>query len=226
VTRRTIIEYVQALRPRYVKASKTEKSKMLDEFIQVTGFHRKAAIRLLNGGSQRASGKRRGRRRKYGTAAQEALKAIWEASDRLCSKRLQPFLPEMVRVLRQHGEQRINAFVEEQLCQMSPSTIDRLLRPCRRIGGRRSLSTTKPGSLLKRAIPIRTFADWEEDQPGFMETDLVAHCGESSEGFYLNTLCAVDIASGWTECLPVWGKWQERVCQAVHHMRYCQDLVG
>jgi hypothetical protein len=219
VTRRTIIEYVQALRPRYVKASKTEKSKMLDEFIQVTGFHRKAAIRLLNGGSQRASGKRRGRRRKYGTAAQEALKAIWEASDRLCSKRLQPFLPQMVRVLRQHGEQRINAFVEEQLCQMSPSTIDRLLRPCRRIGGRRSLSTTKPGSLLKRAIPIRTFADWEEDQPGFMETDLVAHCGESSEGFYLNTLCAVDIASGWTECLPVWGKWQERVCQAVHHMR-------
>jgi len=192
---------------------------MLDEFIRVTGFPRKAAIRLLNGGGRRGSGKRLGRRRKCGKAAQGALKAIGKASERLCSKRLRPFLPEMVRVLRQHGEQRINAFVEEQLCQMSPSTIDRLLRPYRRIGWRKSLSTTKPASLLKRAIPIRTFADWEEDQPGFMETDLVAHCGESTDGFYLNTLCAVDVASGWTEYLPVWGKWQERVRQAVHHMR-------
>jgi hypothetical protein len=102
---------------------------------------------------------------------------------------------------------------------MSPSTIDRLLRPCRKVGGRKSLSTTKPGSLLKSSIPIRTFADWQENKPGFMETDLVAHCGESTEGFYLNTLCAVDVASGWTECLAVWGKGQERVKTAVHRMR-------
>jgi hypothetical protein len=147
------------------------------------------------------------------------LKVIWEASDRLCSKRLQPFIPEMVKVLRRHSEQQINAFLEAQLCQMSPSTVDRLLRPYRKIGGRKSLSTTRPGSLLKSCIPIRTFADWQENKPGFIETDLVAHCGESTEGFYLNTLCAVDIASGWTECLPVWGKWQEKVRQSVHRMR-------
>jgi hypothetical protein len=219
VTRRSILEYAQAVRPRYVKALKEEKGKILDEFIQITGYHRKAAIRLLNRTSRLTSGKRRGRPRKYGTMAQEALKIVWEASDRLCSKRLQPFLPEMVRVLRHHGEQRINASVEEQLCQMSPSSIDRLLRPYRKMRGQKSLSTTRPGSLLKSAIPIRTFADWGEDQPGFMETDLVAHCGGSTEGFYLNTLCAVDVASGWTECLPVWGKWQERVRQTVHHMR-------
>ena len=102
---------------------------------------------------------------------------------------------------------------------MSPSTIDRLLRPCRQVGGRRSLSTTRPGGMLKRAIPIRTFADWQENKSGFMETDLVAHCGESVEGFYLNTLCAVDVASTWTECLPVWGKGQVRVRSAVHRMR-------
>jgi len=125
----------------------------------------------------------------------------------------------MVKVLRQYGEQRISAFLEEQLCQMSPSTIDRLLRPYRKIGGRKSFSTTRPGSLLKSCIPIRTFADWQENKSGFMETDLVAHCGESVEGFYLNTLCAVDVASGWTECLPVWGKWQEKVRQSVHRMR-------
>jgi len=219
VTRRSVLEYAEALRPRYRKASKEEKSKMLDEFTKVTGLHRKAAIRLLNRVSRFTTGKRRGRKRKYGSEVAIALKAVWEASDRLCSKRLKPFLPEMVKVLRRHGEQRIDASIETQLCRMSPSTIDRLLRPSRKLGGRKSFSTTRPGSLLKSAIPIRTFADWEEDRPGFMETDLVAHCGESTEGFYLNTLCAVDVASGWTECLPVWGKWQEKVRQSVHHMR-------
>ena len=97
--------------------------------------------------------------------------------------------------------------------------MDRLLTPYRKWGGRKPLSTTRPGSLLKKAIPIRTFADWEENRPGFIETDLVAHCGESTEGFYLNTLCAVDVASGWTECLPLWGKYQERVRQSIHQIR-------
>ena len=147
------------------------------------------------------------------------LRVVWEASDRLCSKRLQPFLPEMVKVLRQHGEQRFDAATEGQLCRMSPATIDRLLRPSRRLGGRRGLTTTRPVSLLKRSIPIRTFADWQENKPGFLEIDLVAHCGESAEGFYLNTLCAVDVASGWSECVPVWGKGQQRVCSAVHRVR-------
>ena len=190
----------------------------MDEFTEVTGLHRKAAIRLLNRSSLPGAGKRRGRPAVYRDLIQP-LRAIWEASDRLCSKRLQPFLPEMVKVLRQHGEQRFGTSVEAQLCRISPSTIDRLLRPCRKLGGRKALSTTKPGSLLKSSIPIRTFADWQENKPGFMETDLVAHCGESTEGFYLNTLCAVDVASGWTECLAVWGKGQERVKTAVHRMR-------
>jgi len=207
VTRRSILEYAEALKPRYVKASKEEKSKMLDEFIKVTHFHRKAAIRLLNRVS-RLTSKRRGRKRKYGLGETKVLKEIWEASDRLCSKRLKPFIPEMVSVLRQHGEQRIDAAMEMQLNRMSPSTIDRLLRPWRKLGGRKPISTTRPGSLLKNAIPVRTFADWKEDKPGFMETDLVAHCGESVDDFYLNTLCAVDVASGWTECLPIWGKGQ------------------
>jgi len=213
------MEYAQAIRPRYLRASKEEKGKILDEFAQATGFHRKAAIRLLNRVSRPGAGKRRGRKRKYGSQVAGALKEVWEASDRLCSERLKPFIPEMVKVLRRHGEQCIDTSLEAQLCQISRSTIDRLLRPHRRLGGRRPLSTTRPGSLLKRAIPIRTFADWEEDQPGFMETDLVAHCGDNVEGFYLNTLCAVDVASSWTECLVVWGKLQERVRQAVHQMR-------
>ncbi len=219
MTRRSILEYAQALRPRYQRASKGDKGKILNEFTQVTDLHRKAAIRLLNRPNQSGKTKKRGRPRKYGSEVTTVLKAIWEASDRLCSKRLQPFMPEMVKVLRQHGEQETNTSLEAQLCQMSSSSIDRLLRPYRKIGGRKSLSTTRPGSLLKNVIPIRTFADWQEDKPGFMEMDLVGHCGESTEGFYLNTLCAVDVASGWTECLPVWGKWQEKVRQSVHRMR-------
>jgi len=218
VTRRSIIEYAEELKKRYFGASREEKGKMLDEFTQVTGLHRKATIRLLNRPRPLEAGKRRGRPAVY-KGITEPLRVVWEASDRLCSKRLKPFLPEMIRVLRQHGEQKIDASTEARLCKMSPSTIDRLLRPCRKVGGRRGFTTTRAGSLLKSSIPIRTFADWQENKPGFMETDLVAHCGESAEGFYVNTLCAVDVATGWTECLPVWGKGQQRVKTAVHRMR-------
>jgi hypothetical protein len=163
VTRRSIMEYVQALRSRYSGASKEGKGKMLDEFTQVTGLHRKAAIRLLNRARSPGGSKRRGRPAMYKEVMQP-LRSIWEASDRLCSKRLQPFIPEMVRVLRQHGEQRIDASMERQLCQISPSTIDRLLRPWRKAGGRRALTTTRRGNLLKSSIPIRTFTDWQENK--------------------------------------------------------------
>ena len=219
MTRRSIKEYAEELKRRYFRATKEDKGKMLDEFTQVTGLHRKAAIRLLNRSGSSVACKRRGRPREYGAVAVEALKTIWEASDRLCSRRLQPFLPEMIKVLRQHGEQRLDAATKVQLSRMSQSTIDRMLKPYRKLGGRKALSTTKPGNLLKSLIPIRTFTDWQENKPGFLEIDLVAHCGESVEGFYLNTLCAVDVWSGWTECLPVWGKGQERVGGAVHKIR-------
>ncbi len=219
MTRQSIQEYVQAIRGRYRKASKEEKGKILDEFTKVTGLHRKAAIRLLNRVFESSGKKKGGRLRKYDSAVVDSLKTIWEASDRLCSRRLKPFMPEILSVLRHHGELRINADTEAQLCRMSPATIDRRLRPWRRVGGRRGLTTTRPGNLLKNMIPIRTFTDWQENKPGFLEIDLVAHCGESVEGFYLNTLCAVDVWSGWTECLPVWGKGQMRVRSAVHRIR-------
>jgi hypothetical protein len=196
-----------------------EKGKILDEFTKVTGYHRKSAIRLLHQANTSRVNKKRGRPRTYGATLVGALRVVWEAADRLCSKRLRPFLPELVKVLRRHREVAVSAEVEAQLCQMSPSTIDRLLKPWRRLGGRRPFSTTKPASLLKSSIPIRTFADWEENKPGFLEADLVPHCGESPEGFYLNTLSTVDIATGWSECVGVWGKGQERVGSAVHRVR-------
>ena len=219
MTRGSIVEYREAIHGRYSKANKNEKGRILEEFVQVTGYHRKSAIRLLCQKDKRKPGKKRGRTRRYGNEAVEALRKIWEASDRLCAKRLQPFIGEMVRVMRRHGELSVNADLEAELCQMSASTIDRLLKPWRRLGGRRPISTTRAGSILKQSIPIKTFADWTDEGPGFLEVDLVAHCGESTEGFYLTTLSTVDVASGWLECMGVWGKGQQRVGSALHRIR-------
>ena len=147
-----------------------------------------------------------------------ALKQVWETADRICGKRLKPFMGELVAKMQEWEELRVTQDVADQLCQLSASTIDRLLRSHKDRGLRRPWSTTKPGSLLKASIPIRTFAEWDEDRPGFIEVDLVAHCGDTTEGFYLNTLTGVDIATGWVECRAVWGKGQDRVGGAVHEM--------
>lgn len=163
--------------------------------------------------------KKRGRPRLYGHEAMAAVRLAWEASDCLCSKRLQPFLPELASILKRCGELTVTKKTQAQFCQMSPSTIDRLLRRWRGSDTRRGLSTTKPGTLLKNSIPIRTFSDWNENEPGFLEADLVAHCGESAEGFYLTTLSTVDVATGWCEPVAIWGKGQEHVGGAVYYVR-------
>ncbi len=218
VTRRSILEYAEAVRGRYLRSSKKTKTRILEEFVATTGLHRKAVIRLLNRVSEPVRSRRRGRPRLYDLEVMAALNVAWEATDRLCSRRLQPFLPELVAILKAKGELRVSKETEAQLCRLSASTIDRISRHWRRGQPRRGLSTTKPGTLLKKAIPIRTFSEWEDARPGFLEADLVAHCGDNVDGFYLTTLSTVDVATGW--CEPaVWGKGQERVGGAVHHVR-------
>ena len=219
MTRRSILEYAEAVRGRYLRSSKKMKMKILDEFVATSGLHRKAAIRLLNRRSRPAGRKRSGRPRLYSLEAMEALKVAWEATDRLCSKRFRPFLPELVDILRRKGELSMTKETETQLSRMSTSTIDRILRRWRGNGPRHGLSTTKPGTLLKNAIPVRTFSEWSESKPGFLEVDLVAHCGDSAEGFYLTTLSAVDVATGWYEPVVVWGKGQDRVGGAIYDVR-------
>jgi len=228
MTRSSVREYIEAIRERYVGADRRAKGRILDEATEVTGYHRKALIRLLRARHGHVVARGRGRPKRYGPAVAEALKVAWEATDRLCSKRLQPFVSELVPILRRHGERCFTDEVEAHLGQMSATTMDRLLRPYRRTGGRRAFSTTKPGSLLKAAIPIKTFADWDDARAGFLEVDLVSHCGESTEGFYLTTLSTVDVATGWVECHGVWGKGQQRVGSAVHEIarRLPFPLVG
>lgn len=227
MTRGSIGEYAEAVRERYRRARKKGKGVLLGEFVKVTGYSRKSAIRLLR--RNKAPGaERRGRPKRYSAKATAMLVVLWEAANRICSQRLHPFIPELLRVLEQHGEMRVEPEIAAQLQQMSPATIDRRLRPYRQRGKRRSLSTTKPGSLLKGSIPLRTFGEVERKQPGTMQVDLLAHCGESTEGFYLFTLSAVDEATGWGEWVVVWGKGQERVGAAIHrvHKRLPFPLQG
>lgn len=210
-------EYVERLRHRYLQAGRLEKTKILDEFVAVTGLHRKSAVRALRQGYQRGR-ERRGRKRKYTGAVVSALVDVWRVCGCICGKRLQPFLPEMVAVLERHGELVLDEETRRLLLEMSAATIDRKLRPYRQQQGR-GLSTTKPGTLLKQSIAVRTFADWDEVQPGFVEMDLVAHCGETTEGPYLNTLTATDIATGWTECFLLRHRSQLAVAAAMDLLR-------
>lgn len=207
-------ELVKRTHPRYLRASRTEKSRILDEFVAATGYHRKHAIRKLRKGMAAGRRERRGRKRTYTGDAVRALVEIWRICGCICGKRLQPFIPEMVSVLERHKELVVSPETRALLLQMSASTIDRRLAPFRqqRSGG---LSTTKPGTLLKDAIPIRTFADWNEAKAGFIEMDLVAHCGQTTAGKYLNTLTATDIHTGWTECLVLFRRSKRSVATAM-----------
>lgn len=211
-------ELLEVLRPRYLKASKVKKQRMLDEFTAVTGYRRKYAIRILKHPVQRIRRKRAGRKAIYRGAVVEKLKQIWEIYGRICSKRLHPFLPEAIQILERCGEVELAPETKQLLLSISRSTIDRCLRPVR-VTSPHGLSTTKPGTLLKKAIPVRTFADWNEDRPGFMEIDLVAHCGETTEGQYLNTLTCTDICTGWTEPIALPRRTQQAVCTAIQAMR-------
>ena len=210
-------EYVERIRHRYLEAKRLEKTTILDEFVAVTGLHRKSAIRALRQGYQRREG-RRGRKRTYTGAVVEALVKIWRVCGCICGKRLQPFLPEMVLVLERHGELVLDEETRALLLQISAATIDRKLQPYRQQQGR-GLSTTRPGTLLKQSIPVRTFADWDDVRPGFVEMDLVAHCGTTVEGQYLHTLTATDIATGWTECFLLRHRSQLAVAEAMDSLR-------
>lgn len=205
-------ELVKRVHPRYLQANKAGKGRILDEFIVTTGYHRKHAIRLLKHGVATGQRERRGRKRRYSGEAVRQLVKVWEVTGRICGKRLQPFLPTLVAAMERHHALQLDEATRAQLVQMSASTIDRKVAPFR---ARRGQTTTKPGTLLRESIPIRTFAEWDDAVPGFVEVDLVAHCGDSTAGQFIQTLTAVDICTGWTECLPLAHRSQATVSAAI-----------
>jgi hypothetical protein len=192
----------------------------LDEIVAVTGIHRKAAIRLLHRPPRlRATPGPGGRPRAYGPEVATVAEVLWQASGRIGAHRLHPFVPELLDRLLRCGELTLIPAIDKLVRQASRPTLARLLGPARAQYPLRGATTTRPGSLLKHEIPIRTFTEWTDARPGFLEVDLVAHCGSKTEGFYLYTLCAVDIVTAWVELEPVWGKGQARVGGGVHRVR-------
>jgi hypothetical protein len=204
--------------PRYREASPTLKIVILDEFVAATGYARKYAIRLLNQPVTTELKIERSRAPRYGPEVQQALHLAWTAANHICAKRLIPFLPTLVDSLERHGHLHLSQECRAQLLTMSPATADRILQPYRR-QERHGISTTRSGTLLKKQIPVRTFNDWNETQPGFMEADLVAHCGAHADGSYLYTLTLTDIATGWTECLPLLNRGQDAIIAALKRAR-------
>jgi hypothetical protein len=201
-------EYLQAIRGRYLAGSKFLKRGILDEFCRVCNYNRKYAIRLLRASPRtKQTNSRAGRHAIYtDPALMTFLKRLWIASNLACGKRLKVMIPLWLP----HYENPLTAQVKDQLQVISPATIDRLLSPLRNRYTKRGLATTKPGSLLKKHIPIKT-NQWDEQTPGFLEADTVAHCGSSMAGMFTFTVNMVDIATGWTEQRAIWGKGEHGV---------------
>jgi hypothetical protein len=218
VRQRSKHELVAALQSRYRRADRVRKARLLDEFCAATGYHRKHAIRLLRRGPPAPRAGHGGRARVYSCVVVGALRVCAEASGWPCGKRLAPFLAELVPALEGEGVLRLEALVRSQLLAMSAATIDRRLQPFR-LQLVRGFGATKPGSLLKSHIPVRTWTPWDEQRVGFLEIDLVAHCAISNRGQYLFTLVATDVASGWTECRGVPSKRQDDVFEALEAIR-------
>jgi hypothetical protein len=225
----------------YRRASKRKRGEILDWLVELTGYNRSYAARVLR---QRAKPKvlgrltaggvkitlvedermkrrkrRRSRPRKYDKEVLEALEKIWLICDCICSKRLAPYLPEIIPVLERWGELEIAEEVRRKLLEISPATIDRLLASVRKRYQLRARSKTKPGTLLKDQIPIRTFSDWDEGRPGFVEVDLVSHDGGNARGDYIQTLDLTDVCTGWTETRAVKNKAQVWVFAALQEVR-------
>lgn len=196
-------QLTEAIGDRYRKGSQSEKSVILTEFVAVTGYHRKHAIRVQRVACLQSAGLAgRAVRRLYDEAVRQALVILWEASDRVCGKRLKALLPVLVEALERHGHLQLESTVRTRVLAASAATIDRLLKPARL--GVRKRAGHRPGTVLvRRQVRVRTFADWNDPPPGFMEGDLVAHCGERAAGSFVHTLTLTDIASGWTECVPL-----------------------
>lgn len=210
-------ELTQAVGKRYRAASREKKKEILNEYVEVTGYHRKHAIRLLRCEKVNAAQERSGRRI-YSEAVREALIVIWEAADRICGKRLKPLIPVLLESMEKYGHLHPDPDVRGDLLRISAATIDRMLLKVREGANgrrrRRGIATA-----LRRSIPVRTFADWNDPAPGFMEADLVAHCGGVMAGNFVHSFVLTDIATGWTECIALVARDQHLIVEGLQKVR-------
>jgi hypothetical protein len=211
------IELVEVLRERYQRSTKVAKSRILDELVEITGYHRKYALRLLRQPSTPREGQVPGRRRIYNDAVKEALVVLWEASDRICGKRLKAILPELLESLESHKHLTLDPCVRELLLAVSAASIDRLLRSIRSQANSRN--RRRPVRKTRSLVLVKTFADWEEVKPGNLEIDFVAHCGGTLVGSFIHSLVMTDVSSGWTEATPMLVREQSLVVEGLEVLR-------
>ena len=210
-------EYLRVMHARYRQASRADKRRILDEVCQVAGYHRKSAVRLLTGPPPGpARPRRRQRPMRYSAQALRVLRAIWEAAGSPWSLRLKALLPLWLPWARRRFA--LAPAFEQQLLALSPRQMDRRLSPYKRQIQRRLYGRTKPGTLLKHHIPLKTDR-WDVTTPGFSEVDLVSHSGNSGEGEFIHSLNLTDIHTTWVETRAVMGRGQARVCGALDEMR-------
>jgi hypothetical protein len=211
-------ELIQAIAQRYHSGTRAEKKRILDEFIEVTGYHRKHAIRALKrtGGKCAAPAPRS---RTYDEAVKSALTILWEAADRICGKRLKEAIPTLVDAMERYGHLQLDPEVRRRLLGMSAATMDRLLKPVRETGKQRRRRSGVNNTPLRKSIAVRTFSDWNDPPPGFFEMDMVAHCGQSVAGSHAHSLVLTDIASGWTEAAAMILREQTLITLTVEEVR-------
>jgi hypothetical protein len=209
---------VDSIRSRYYGARKKDKSRILDEFVAITGHQRKYALRLLAAirDSTATTSVVLGRK-VYASAVTEVLVTLWESSDRLCGKRLKAILPELLKSMESHGHMSLDEPLKALVLSASASTIDRVLRPVREKATGRT--HVRPKKKIRSAIAVKTFSEWEDVAPGSLEADFVAHCGGNLSGAFIHSLAATDVASGWTECVPILIREQSLVVETMELLR-------
>lgn len=216
---KSIGEWARSRSVEYRRSSRKMKGAILDEFVRATGVARKTAIGLLRNPPPIKARSRGMPKKRYGSDVQAALEIIWAISGHVCSKRLVPALPDLITSLESHKETMWSLETKGKLLKLSPATCDRLLRAKRKSFTPVGRCMTKPGTLLKSHIPIRTWSDWSDEQPGYCEMDLVHHCDTNTTGEYLHTLTITDVVLGWTENEALRNRSQKSVEAAVESIR-------
>jgi hypothetical protein len=212
-------ELIAVAGERYQRSGRRERGRILDEFTALTGFHRKHAMRLLRSSAKSDRNAGRPERRIYGEAVRETLIVLWETSDRLCGKRLRPLVPILIESMERAGHLQLALEVRAGLLAVSAATIDRALAGMKGEAGRKKHRRSASSAAMRRSIPVRTFSDWDDPPPGFMEADLVSHSGPVPAGSFAQTLTLTDIATGWTECAPLLVREQTLLIEVLKRMQ-------